>query len=100
MSRKQQMISLFQANGALLTRLGVRQIGLFGSVAREEDTPASDVDIFVEFTREGHTFSNFSGLCDLLEKQIGTDFDLVTPQSLSPHIGPAILKEVQYVPFS
>jgi len=59
MSRKQQVVDLFRSNGELLDRLGVRRIGLFGAVVRKEDTAASDVDIFVEFTREGHTFFNF-----------------------------------------
>jgi predicted nucleotidyltransferase len=100
MSRKQQVVALFQNNGALLNQMGIRKIGLFGSVVREEDTPDSDVDVFVEFTRNGHTFANFNRLCDFLEKHIGDGFDLVTSQSLSPYIGPNILREVQYVPFA
>lgn len=97
MSRKQQVVDLFRSNGEMLDRLGVRRIGLFGSVVREEDTAASDVDILVEFTQEGHTFSNFNLLCEFLENHIGVNFDLVTPQSLSPYLGPRILSEVQYV---
>ena len=100
MSRKQQLFALFYTNGETLTRLGVKRIGLFGSVVREEDTPASDVDVLVEFTQEGHTFSNFNRLCDFLETHIDGDFDLVTPQSLSPHLGSHILREVQYVHFA
>lgn len=100
MSRKQQIIRLFHTNSKTLVHLGVKRIGLFGSVAREEDTSNSDVDVFVEFTQEGHTYSNFNQLCDFLEKHLGDDFDLVTSQSLSPYLGPRILREVQYVPLT
>lgn len=36
----------------------------------------------------------------LLEKTIGRKVKLVTPEGLSPHIGPHILNEVERVPLS
>ena len=57
----------------------------------------SDVDILVSFTPEKKTFDNFMHLGFFLEDLLGRTVDLVTTESLSPHIGPHILSEVEYV---
>lgn len=80
-----------------LVRLGVRSIGLFGSFVRNEQTPSSDVDILVEFCPNRHTFDNFMDVSLLLEDVLGRNVDLVTRESLSPYIGPHILREVERV---
>ncbi len=77
---------------------GVSNIGLFGSFVRGEQTPSSDIDILVEFTPEKHTFDNFMEVSFLLEETLGRKVEVVTPEGLSPHIGPHILKEVERVP--
>ena len=80
-----------------LVRLGVRSIGLFGSFVRNEQTPSSDVGILVEFSPGRHTFDNFMDVSLLLEEVLGRNVDLVTRESLSPYIGPHILREVERV---
>ena len=97
MHRKEAIQKLLQDRADELAAMGVRAIGLFGSVARQEDEAGSDVDILVEFDAGAKTFRNFNRVCDLLEREIGPDFDLVTPEGLSPHIRHFILKEVEYV---
>lgn len=77
-----------------LTALGVTGIGVFGSFVTGRQTPASDVDILVEFAPDRHTFDNFMDLSFFLEDILGRKVELVTPESLSPHIGPHILREV------
>jgi uncharacterized protein len=76
---------------------GVKNIGLFGSFVRGEQTPLSDIDILVEFTPEKHTFDNFMEVAFLLEEILGRKVELITPEALSPHIGPYILREVERV---
>ena len=80
-----------------LVRSGVRSIGLFGSFVRNEQTPSSDVDILVEFAPGRHTFDDFMDVSLLLEDILGRSVDLVTRESLSPYIGPHILREVERV---
>ncbi len=81
-----------------LVKLGVDEIGLFGSYVREEAHPQSDIDLLVSFKAEEETFSNFMALCFLLEEVFqGLKVDVVTVNGLSPYIGPKILKEVVYV---
>ena len=79
---------------------GVKNIGLFGSFVRGEQTPLSDIDILVEFTPEKHTFDNFMEVAFLLEEILGRKVELITPEALSPHIGPHILREVERVPIA
>ena len=81
-----------------LASLGVTSIGLFGSFVRGEQTPSSDVDVLVEFTPDKHSFDNFMDVSLLLEELFGRKVELVTPEALSPHIGPRILREVERVP--
>lgn len=83
-----------------LASFGVVSIGLFGSFARGEQTPSSDVDILVEFEPEKHTFDNFMEVSFLLEDLLGRKVEVVTPEGLSTYIGPHILKEVERVTFS
>lgn len=79
---------------------GVKNIGLFGSFVRGDQTLLSDIDILVEFTPEKHTFDNFMEVAFLLEKVLGRKVELITPEALSPHIGPHILREVERVPIA
>jgi len=76
---------------------GVKNIGLFGSFVRGDQTPLSDIDILVEFTPEKHTFDNFMEVAFLLEKILGRKVELITPEALSPHIELHILREVERV---
>jgi len=52
--------------------------------------------ILVEFAPEKHTFDNFMDVAFLLEEILGRKVELITPEALSPHIGPHILKEVAH----
>jgi len=83
-----------------LSFYGVKNIGLFGSFVRGDHTPLSDIDILVEFTPEKHNFDNFMEVSFLLEEILGRKVELITPESLSPHIGPHILREVERVPIA
>jgi hypothetical protein len=80
--------------------LGVKNLGLFGSFVRGEQTPQSDIDILVEFLPGKHTFDNFMEVSFLLEELLGREVEIVTREALSPYIGPFILKEVQRVPIA
>jgi uncharacterized protein len=80
-----------------LASLGVASIGLFGSFAKEKQTSTSDVDILVDFAPNQHSFDNLIDLSFFLEELFGRKVEIVTTQSLSPHIGPYILQEVERV---
>ncbi len=51
---RQQILALLARHGGeIASRFGVRSLGLFGSAARDELVPASDVDVLVEFEDPG-----------------------------------------------
>ena len=74
----------------------VSEIGIFGSYVRNEQTPQSDVDILVQFSKPVG-FVVFMQLEERLQELLGTKIDLVTRAALKPRIGERILKEVDYV---
>lgn len=96
--RKVDLFALLAKHQDQLKEFGVKRWGVFGSFARGEQSNRSDVDILVEFEPGKKSFDNFMHLAFFLEEQIGRRVELVTPESLSPHIGPHILREVEYAP--
>ena len=82
---------------AILDRLGVKSIGLFGSFLRNEVKEDSDVDLLVDFHSGKKSFDNFMELAFYLEDLFGRKVEIITPQSLSKHIGSHILNEVELV---
>ena len=94
---KRDVLNTLRQNSARLQALGVKRLGLFGSFVREEQRSASDIDLLVEFQPGKKTFDNFMELAFLLEDLLQRRVELVTTESLSPYLGPHILREVQYV---
>jgi predicted nucleotidyltransferase len=77
----------------VMRRRGVVRAGVFGSVARGEDSPESDVDFLVEF-EQGRTLLDLSGLrLDLIDL-LNRDVDVATEASLHPRLRDRILAEV------
>ena len=97
MTKKEKFYKVIESNRKYLDELGVISIGIFGSVARGEDSEDSDYDILVEFKKGKKSFKTFTALCDLLEDCLGENYELITKESLSPYISPYILKEVENV---
>ncbi len=94
---KRSIIERLRRERVALASLGVLEIGLFGSFARGEQTPESDVDLLVEFTPQQHTFDSFMALSFFLEALLGRKVELLTRESLSPYIGERILAEVEKI---
>ena len=80
----------------IFQNFGVQRIGIFGSFARGEDKPESDIDIFVIFGPGKKTFDNYMGLKNFLESLFERKVDLVTYDGLNPHIRESVLNEVIY----
>jgi predicted nucleotidyltransferase len=84
--RRDQAISLIRGRlPELGRRFGIRSLAVFGSVARDEASASSDVDVLVEF--EGATtFDRYFGAKEALEELLGTRVDLATPAMLKPRL--------------
>ena len=94
---KKQVVEQLEAAREQIQALGVRRLALFGSVVRGEARPDSDVDLLVQFNPERKTLHSFMTLCFLLEDLLQRRVELVTTESLSPYIGPHILREAEDV---
>ena len=76
---------------------GVRRIGLFGSFARGDAGPGSDVDVLVEFADPFVTFDRYMDLKFYLEDLFGRRVDLVIRRTLKPRIRETVEEEAVYV---
>jgi len=77
----------------LAEKFKVKEIGIFGSLVRGEQSEASDIDILVEFS-EPVGFFAFIDLEDYLSEILAAKVDLVSKKALKPHIGRNILREL------
>lgn len=94
---KERLVELIHACHPILQACGVKRLGLFGSFVRDEQQSDSDVDLLIEFEPAQKSFDNFMRVATTLEELTGRRVELVTRESLSPYLGPHILKEVEYV---
>jgi predicted nucleotidyltransferase len=79
-------------------RYNVKELSLFGSVARGETRPESDVDIMVEFEPGARVgLVRFESLAEELEALAGRRVDLVTRRGLKPWVRPAVLKDARVI---
>jgi hypothetical protein len=95
--RRQEAIRiLHDALPRLRAAYGVQDMAIFGSVARDEAGPDSDIDILVSLDR-GVGLIKFSSLGSTLEELLGTKVDLLTWNSLNPRIRSCVEKDVIHV---
>lgn len=80
-----------------LQKFNLKSFAIFGSVARDEATENSDVDVLIEFATSA-TFDNYMDLKFLLEDIFDKPVDLVTRKSLKATIQQEVLDEAIYVP--
>lgn len=95
-TRQEILSSLKKLKREIARDYSVQTIGVFGSVARSENTCESDIDLLVEFSKPVG-FVTFMKLEHFLSEQLGGQVDLVTADSLKPVIRQDILAEVIYV---
>jgi predicted nucleotidyltransferase len=82
----------------LCRRHRVSELSLFGSAARGEMRPDSDVDLLVEFLPAASVgLLDHAGLMLDLERLIGRKVDLVSGRGLKPRIRPSVLRDARLV---
>lgn len=95
MKSKTKILALIEKNRDKIKSFGVKEIGLFGSVVRNEATDKSDIDILVDFEKK--TFDSYMGLLFFLEDLLESKIDLVMKTAIKPIIKDNILSETIYV---
>jgi predicted nucleotidyltransferase len=94
--RQDILSSLKSLKREVAKEYSVKNIGVFGSVARNEQNEQCDIDLLVEFSRPVG-FVTFMRLENFLSERLGKRVDLVTPDALKPVIRQDVLAEVIYV---
>ena len=96
LARSMTTQELLQGKRAEILRLaeshGARNVRLFGSAARGEAQPESDIDFLVEM-EEGRSLLDLVGLWQDLEELLGRGVDVVEPEGLHWYIRERVLKE-------
>jgi uncharacterized protein len=93
---KEQIISrLLQHKPQLLQKYPLKSIALFGSFARGDETPESDIDLLVDFTRP--VGMEIVDLTLELEEILAHKVDLVTFNAIKNRLFHQIKDELEYV---
>ncbi len=79
---------------ALADRCKAENVRVFGSVARGEANPQSDVDLLVHF-RAGASLFDLIDLKEDAEQMLGLPVDVISDGGLSPYLRDRILNEAQ-----
>ena len=88
--------ALFNKVISILVRHGTKKIAVFGSYAREEAKPESDIDILVEFS-ERKSLLDLVGIEQELSDALGVKVDLLTEKSISPYLIDRIKSEMKVI---
>lgn len=89
---RDDVLTMLSAHREDLDRFGVESLRLFGSVARGEASPGSDVDLLVSFSKTP-TFSGYMRLRIFLEDLLGRKVDLITESGLRDRVRPSVERD-------
>ena len=90
--RRDEVVRQLKAEQVRLAKLKVKSPAVFGSVARDEASPTSDLDILVEFDGPT-TFDRYMDVKIFLEDLLNCSVDLVTQKGIRPELAPSIERE-------
>jgi len=76
----------------LAERRGAHNVRVFGSVARGEQRPDSDIDFLVDF-EPGRSLLDLTGLWLDLEGTLGCKVDVVSSRGLRPRVAPEVMRD-------
>lgn len=64
MTTKENILNTLKSNKLNLSKLGIRNVGLFGSYLRNEQSSESDIDLLIDFEPEKENFDNYMAVYD------------------------------------
>ena len=80
----------------IASRCGIGNLRVFGSVARGESGPASDIDFLVDL-EPGRDLLDLIAAKQDLEDLLGRKVDITTERSLSPYMREFVMKDLAYL---
>ena len=94
--KRDDVVNQLKAHLDQLAEFKIKSLAIFGSVARGEARPDSDIDFLVEFNGPT-TFDQYMGLKIFLEDLLGRPVDLVTRKGVRPELAPYVEQEARRV---
>jgi uncharacterized protein len=88
---RDKVLEILERNRETIRTYGVRRLGLFGSCARGESGPDSDLDFVVEF--DNKSFDGYMAVKDFLEALFDCRVDLVIESAIKPRLREVIPRE-------
>ena len=89
-----EILKTLRVHADELRARGVVHAAVFGSVARGEAGPDSDVDIMVEVDHEKvESLLDYAGIAGLIEELLGREIDIAMRDRLRDHVKPSALKD-------
>jgi predicted nucleotidyltransferase len=96
MNKVDALATLKRSETALRAR-GVRRAAVFGSVARGDNRPGSDIDIMVEIDPDAHiTVFDYVGIKEYIAGLFDAPVDVVNRDSLKSYVRPAATADAHY----
>jgi predicted nucleotidyltransferase len=94
---RQEVIARLRENEAALRARGVSHAALFGSLARGDNRPDSDIDIMIEFDPSARiSIFNYAGLKDYIAGLFDGPIDVVSRDGLKAYVKPAATADAIY----
>lgn len=91
--KKEKVLHLLKEHLEEIQEFKIQRISIFGSVARDQDTPGSDIDVLVKF-KVPATFDLYMDLLFYLEDLLGRKVDLVTEDALRSELKQFVEKDL------
>ncbi|MBI2409933.1 nucleotidyltransferase family protein [Candidatus Kaiserbacteria bacterium] len=85
-----------QKSAPILRSYGVKRASVFGSRARGDARADSDIDFLIRLGRPFGLIS-YVRLVEELKQSLECDVDVVTEDSLNPHVKPYVLKDAEVI---
>jgi len=94
---RQEILDRLRENERALRERGVTHAALFGSVARGEERPDSDIDIMVEIAPDAPVgVFEYVGIVHFIEDMFPTHVDVANRDSLKPYVRPYAERDAVY----
>ena len=94
---REQVIETLRSHEPELRRRGVMHAGLFGSVARGDAGPDSDIDILIEIAPDAPVgVFEYVGITHYLSDLFPDRVDVANRSKLKPHVRPSAEREAVY----
>ena len=95
---KEEIFDALRKHRDILLRYKVKEIGLFGSIVKGQQSEKSDIDVFANF--EEPSIENFMGLTSFLENLFGKKVEILTPAGVESirikHVKEEIKRSIVY----